>query len=112
MDQKIPSLSPFDPQKGTFANSFPDPGPALTLDALNQARQKIEAAGPPPPSEITVSPDLEDALRDALAPPSGPRPTGTPPTAILAALPAPGAFRIHIDERLPPRTWHPGKPRR
>lgn len=76
-------------------------GPALTMEALLAAKAKLDALGPPPPADITVAPDLLGRFHHITEPFDGaPNPLGRP----LAGT------EIHVDVRLVPGTWHPGKP--
>jgi hypothetical protein len=90
---------------GTYSNGIA--GRPITMADLLETKAKLDALGPIPPADITVAYDVADQLRD-LAPPSAVRAVSTlPPSTLARPL---GGIVVHVDERLPPGTWHPGLP--
>lgn len=86
----------------TYSNAAPMP--PITLESIREAARALEALDPMPPADITVALDVLDKIRDA-GPPSRIVPRG--PSPFVRPL---GEVTIHADERLPPGTWHPGRP--
>ena len=91
----------------TYSNGYGPVRPISAADVL-AAADAVEQLGPPPPSDITVAPDILAALRD-LAPPSGVRRVSAAPPAPFGRL---DALRVHVDELLPAGCWHTGPPGR
>lgn len=70
--------------------------PNISLDDIRAACERM-AALPPVESDITVAPDVWNALRARV-----PVETGAPPI---------DALNVHVDDRLPAGAWHKGRPR-
>lgn len=74
---------------------------AITKESLEAAMRGLAELGPPPPSEITVSADIYDAVTKAIAP----APDRDPKPGNMSRL------RVHMDPLLPKGFWHGGPPR-